>query len=60
MDTKSDGQFLVIDATIEANKQYSDNTHKKTDQELTQLTDNLVKSVCSARDLGWVSLGDWG
>ena len=33
MDTKSDEQFLVIEATIAYNKQYSDKNHKKTDWE---------------------------
>ena len=33
MDTKSDEQFLVIEATIEANKQ-------ETDEKLTILTEN--------------------
>ena len=33
MDTKSDEQFLVIEATIEYNKQYYNNNHKKTDWE---------------------------
>ena len=40
MDTKSDEQFLVIESTIEANKQESDNKHKKTDDKLTLLTEN--------------------
>ena len=40
MDTKSDDQFLVIEATIEANKQESDKNHKKTDEKLTLLTEN--------------------
>ena len=40
MDTKSDEQFLAIEATIEANKQESYKNHKKTDEKLTLLTDN--------------------
>ena len=40
MDTKSDEQFLVIESTIEANKQESDNNHKKTDEKLALLTEN--------------------
>ena len=40
MDTKSDEQFLVIEATIEANKKESDKNHKKTDEKLKLLTDN--------------------
>ena len=40
MDTKSEEQFLVIEATIEASKQESDKNHEKTDEKLTILTDN--------------------
>ena len=40
MDTKSDEQFLVIEATIESNKQESNKNHKKTDKILTILTEN--------------------
>ena len=40
MDTKPDEQFFFIKATIETNKQEADNTHKKTDEKLTLLTDN--------------------
>ena len=38
MDTKSDEQFLVIEATIEYNKQDFDKNHKKTDEKITLLT----------------------
>ena len=31
MDTKSDEQFLIIEATIEADRQEYDKNHKKTD-----------------------------
>ena len=31
MDTKSYEQFLVVEATIETNKQEADKNHKKTD-----------------------------
>ena len=41
MDTKSDEQFLVIKAIIEANKQESDKNHKETNEKLTLLTDKL-------------------
>ena len=40
MDTKSDEQFLVIEATIEANKQESDKNHKETAGKITLLTEN--------------------
>ena len=40
MDTKTGDQFLAIEATIETNKQESDNNHKKTDEKLTLLTEN--------------------
>ena len=40
MDTKSDEQFLVIEATIEANKQESDKNHKKIDEKLTLTKEN--------------------
>ena len=32
MNAKSDEHFLVIEATIEANKQESDKNHKETDE----------------------------
>ena len=48
MDTKSDEQFLIIQETIEANNQESDDKEMKTaekqmktDEKLTQLTENL-------------------
>ena len=41
MDTKSDEQFLVIEATIESNKQEADKNQMKTDEKLTLLTENL-------------------
>ena len=39
MDTKSDEQFLGIEANIETNKQESDKNHNKTDEKLTLLTE---------------------
>ena len=39
MDTKSDEQFLVIEATIEANKKESDKNHKETAEKITLLTE---------------------
>ena len=41
MDTKSDEQFLVIEATIESNKQEADKNQMKTDEKLTLLTENI-------------------
>ena len=40
MDTKFDEQFLVIKATIEANKQDADKNHMNTDEKLMLLTEN--------------------
>ena len=40
MDTKSDDQFLFIEATIEANKQESDKNHKETGEKITLLTEH--------------------
>ena len=45
MDTKSDEQFLVIEATIEANKQESDKNHKNTDEKITLLTENQKETT---------------
>ena len=39
MDTKSDDQFLVVESTIEANKQESDKNHKETDGKITLLAE---------------------
>ena len=35
MDTKSDEHFLILEATIEANKQEYDKNHKKADERIT-------------------------
>ena len=40
MDTKYDEDFLVIEATIEANKQQSDKTHKNNNEKITLITEN--------------------
>ena len=40
MDTKSDENFLVIEDTIETNKQQADKNHNKTDEKPTLLTEN--------------------
>ena len=39
MDTKSDGQFLAIEATIATKQQESDKKHKDTDEKITLLTE---------------------
>ena len=41
MYTESDEYFLVVEATIEANKQEADKNQLKTDEKLTILTENL-------------------
>ena len=43
MDTKSYGQFLAIESTIESNKQEADRNQVKNDEKLTVLTENLQK-----------------
>ena len=41
MDTKSDDQFLSIEATIEANKQEADKNHQETTENIKQITETL-------------------
>ena len=41
MDTNSDEQFFIIEATIEANKQEADEKRMNTDEKLTLITENL-------------------
>ena len=41
MDTNSDEQFLVVESTIEANKQEAYKNQMKTDEKLTLLTEDL-------------------
>ena len=43
MDTKSDDQFLDIEATIEENKQEADKNHNETTENIKQLTETLNK-----------------
>ena len=45
MDTKSDDQFLTIEATIESNKQYSGKNHKETAQKITLLTEHQKETT---------------
>ena len=40
MDTNSDEQFLVIEATIEANKKESDKNHNEAAEKIILLTEN--------------------
>ena len=41
MDTKSDDQFLAIEATIETNKQEADKNHTETTENIKQITETL-------------------
>ena len=41
MDTKSDEHFLIIESTIEVNKKEADKNHRKTDEKLTLIRENL-------------------
>ena len=41
MDTKSDEKFLIIQDTIESNKQEADQKQMKTDEKITHLTETL-------------------
>ena len=43
MDTKSDDQFLAIEATIDANKQEADMNHNETTENIKQITETLNK-----------------
>ena len=43
MDTKSDEQFLAIEATIESNKQESDRNQMKNDEKLIKITEDIQK-----------------
>ena len=62
MDTKYDKQFLIIQATIESNKQEADekkmNTtdkQMKTDEKLTQITENLQVLTVLTMDQTYIS-----
>ena len=41
MDNKFDKQYLIIQATVEANKQETGEKQMKTNEKLTQITENL-------------------
>ena len=41
MDTNSDEQFLIIQATVEGNNQETDEKQINTDEKLTHITENL-------------------
>ena len=45
MDTKSDDQFLFIEATIESNKQESDKNHKDTADKIILLTEHQKENT---------------
>ena len=55
MDTKSDDQFLAIEATIEANKQEADKNHNKTTENIKQLTETLNKVLKGLTDKNNIS-----
>ena len=50
MDTKSDEQFLTVEATIKANKQEADRNQVKTDKKLTKITEDLQKLITLMMD----------
>ena len=41
MDNKYDEQFLIVQATVESNKQHTGQKQVKTDEKLTQITENF-------------------
>ena len=53
MDTKSDDQFLAIEATIEANKQEIDKNHNETTENIKQLTETLNKVLKGTGHWTW-------
>ena len=55
MDTKSDDQFLAIEATIETNKQEADKKHNKTTENIKQLTETLNKVLKGIPDKNNIS-----
>ena len=44
MDTKSDDQFLAIEATIEANKQEADNNNQEADKNHNETADKIKEN----------------
>ena len=55
MDTKSNDQFLAIEATIEANKQEADKNHNKTTENIKQLTETLNQVLAGLTDKNTIS-----
>ena len=56
MDTKSDYQFLAIEATIEANKQEADKNHKQTTENIKQITETLKQVLAEVKDKNNISI----
>ena len=55
MDTKSDGQFLAIEANIEVNKQEADKNHNETTENIKKLTETLNKVLKGLKDKNNIS-----
>ena len=56
MDTKSDEQFLAIEATIEANTQEADRNQVKNDEKLTKFTEYIQKLTIFMMDQANISI----
>ena len=55
MDTKSNDQFLAIEATIEANKKEADKNHNETTENTKQLTETRNKVLKGPTDKNNIS-----
>ena len=55
MDTKSDDQFLAIEATIEANKQEADKYHNENTENIKQLAETLNQVLAELKDKNKIS-----
>ena len=44
MDNKSDGQFLIIQATVDANNKEADEKHTNTDEKITHIIERHMKT----------------
>ena len=51
MDTKFDDQFLVIEATIESNKQESNKNHKDTAEKITVITEHQKENTKTLKQI---------
>ena len=49
MDTKSDDQFLAIEATIESNKQEADKNHKDTTENIKQIIETINQVLAETK-----------